>query len=414
MFSSPPGLVGFFPRLGAVLIDLVVLYLIASLANRLFRDPLLSMGFGATYAAAAAMILYFALATGQIGGGRTLGKYILKFRVCDQNGNTLTPVAALIRSVVATAPALIIVIMSTIRTGPHMGDNYDLILTLKIVQQGVLALLVSNILCILFDPLKRSFQDLIAGSVVVKCEMQPEDTPDIVESARAMGQTWGGLQRIMLVAPFVLFVGLEIPKAQSLRNQLDPEFIDGLKSRYEDLRQIAGTGDWFEPHVGFAPDRPGPDDPKAGKDKPIRSFAFVIDFLAFQSPPEEIVSDLEDVEEALPELRRWSVDYISEGLKDEERRQRQKAEESGKDTDSSANAIPAFEGARVEISFSTVLNLGYPFRSEPLAEFTEPLSQDDLRGMGLFDDSATSPTLSTSKPSPSESEPGKTSLAPAD
>jgi uncharacterized RDD family membrane protein YckC len=398
-FSAAPELAGFFPRLAAVSIDLLALYLLASLANRLARPMLLDMGPGAPLLAAGVLTLYFAILTGPAGNGRTLGKHILKLRVSGRNGGALSPNASLIRAAIAAAPALTVIVLEMATSRIWLMGNDDLLLTIRLIWQGALALLVSNALCVLFDPLKRSYQDLLTGSIVVKAALRPEETPAAIEKALAAGRKWTGFQRAMLLAPFFLFIGLTVREERTTRKNIDTEFRNDIHERFENLFQITGTGHWFVPRFAFAADKPPQGNPDSQDS--IQSFAFVMDFMAFRNPPDEIAQDLNRVADLMPELRSWSVDYLEAVMRKEEERGKPPAGESGDGSNPAPIAKRTFREGRIEVSFTNVLNLGYRFRGEPLAEFAEPFLETDLQRLGLFDDSPTSATLTI--PDPAES-----------
>jgi uncharacterized RDD family membrane protein YckC len=100
--STP--IAGFWSRLGALSIDLLILGVPALLFGLALFRWVESLGRSGRLIGFIAALLYFGLLNSRIGGGQTLGKQLLGIRVMRKDGETLSPMRSVLRFLVIAIP----------------------------------------------------------------------------------------------------------------------------------------------------------------------------------------------------------------------------------------------------------------------------------------------------------------------
>jgi uncharacterized RDD family membrane protein YckC len=156
---------GFWIRLGADLLDALVLGAIGFVIAAAFRGTLLRLGERAVILGVPITLLYTGVLQSHIGRGQTLAKRLLSLRVVRLDGAYLS----LDRSLVRWA------IMGTMSYGGAVAIALATVLPfLKIGLLSAalvgtqLALVLGCALLVPFHPLKRGLHDLLTGSIVVR------------------------------------------------------------------------------------------------------------------------------------------------------------------------------------------------------------------------------------------------------
>lgn len=95
---------GFWRRLGALIIDLILLGIVGFIVGALFFDTFARMGAYARLVGFAIALAYFGICNSRIGGGQTLGKRWLGVQVVDAHGQLLTLPRSMLRYAVLGIP----------------------------------------------------------------------------------------------------------------------------------------------------------------------------------------------------------------------------------------------------------------------------------------------------------------------
>jgi uncharacterized RDD family membrane protein YckC len=160
--ASPLAIAGFWRRLFALIIDLLMLGALGMIIGAVFFDPLARMGDAAKLIGFVIALAYFGVCNSGVVGGQTLAKRWLGVRVVDAQGNTLSLPRSLLRYVVLGVPFF------------ANGLTFSPQRMLSLVLGYVVALIVfggmlSIIYLYIFNRRTRqSLHDLVVGSHVVQ------------------------------------------------------------------------------------------------------------------------------------------------------------------------------------------------------------------------------------------------------
>lgn len=173
---------GFFPRLGAFLIDCVALYFIFNALDLLAHVQLLALNPALPYLAFILGFAYFWIGAGPLAHGRTLGKMLLSLRVTAPDGQPLSWSAAFRRTLLQF-PVFFILAVSHIPYGllfPGAG-MFSVIVLSNLIALAALVYLIVLSLGAAIHPLKRGWHDLWAPSYVT-----PRETAEAFRAALAV------------------------------------------------------------------------------------------------------------------------------------------------------------------------------------------------------------------------------------
>jgi uncharacterized RDD family membrane protein YckC len=189
---------GFWRRLGAFVIDVILLGIAGMILGALFFDPFARMGAYARLIGFAIALAYFGLFNSRIGGGQTLGKRWLGVRVVDAHDQLLSLPRSLLRYAVLGIPFFVngLPIGSQLMTLTPL--DYLLVL---VIFGGIL----STIYLYIFNRRTRqSLHDLVVGSYVERFDgaTQPVPFPII----------WRGH---LVVLALIAVIALSVPVAAS-------------------------------------------------------------------------------------------------------------------------------------------------------------------------------------------------------
>lgn len=160
----------FWPRLGALAIDCVLLGIVGMLLGAVLFDPLARMGMYARLIGFAIALGYFGICNSRIGGGQTLGKRWLQVRVVDADGRLLSLPRSLLRYVVLGLPFFVNGLpLSTSQAMSPLGDVLALI-----VFGGMFAI---GYLYVFNRRTRQSLHDLAVGSYVERFERTARPVP---------------------------------------------------------------------------------------------------------------------------------------------------------------------------------------------------------------------------------------------
>lgn len=160
---------GFWPRIGALVIDWLILGVPAVAIGTVAFDALASLGSAGRLIGLAAGLLYFGLLESRLGGGRSVGKRLLKLQVTGTDGALLSPWRGAVRALVKIAPFIV--------NGVNLPDDGSLAPILIVLVAAIILFGVglAQLYLYLFNrPGRRLVHDLLAGSVVVRSGHAPE------------------------------------------------------------------------------------------------------------------------------------------------------------------------------------------------------------------------------------------------
>jgi uncharacterized RDD family membrane protein YckC len=159
-----PVAAGFWPRVGAFVVDALLIGIVGVLPGMLAFDAFAQMGEWARLVGLAIGTLYFGLLSGPLGGGQTLGQRLLKLRVTLLDGGPLPLGRALLRAFILMAP-MVANGFSMRASGPS-GVTFAAGVIAATLVFGVnlaqLYLLIFN------RPSRRLVHDLLTGTAVVR------------------------------------------------------------------------------------------------------------------------------------------------------------------------------------------------------------------------------------------------------
>ena len=158
---------GFWRRLGAFAIDMLLLGLVGMTLGWLLFDTLARMGAYARLIGFAIALAYFGLGNSRLGGGQTLGKRLLGVRVVDAHDQLLSLPRALLRYVVLGVPFFV----NGLPLSPEQATSSPLGYLLSLVLFGGIFAIVY--LYVFNRRTRQSLHDLAVGSYVERFEGAP-------------------------------------------------------------------------------------------------------------------------------------------------------------------------------------------------------------------------------------------------
>lgn len=147
-------------RLGALLVDVIILGGVGLLLGLIFESVFIKLGHWGPLVGVIIMLLYFGIGNSQRAGGQTLGKKLLKIRVVDKSGTPLSLGKSMLRAIVLITPF-------ALNGQPVFGDNPPSILIYlltAIIFGGIFAIIY---LLFFNRSTKQSLHDLAANSIVI-------------------------------------------------------------------------------------------------------------------------------------------------------------------------------------------------------------------------------------------------------
>jgi uncharacterized RDD family membrane protein YckC len=159
---------GFWQRLGALLIDSLILGVIGFAAGSLAFEPLAAMGDLGRLIGLATVVLYFGVLASGLGGGATPGHRLLKLRVTDRQGRPLGLPTALLRALILGGPWMANGLFVNLPASP-LSSLVGVTLCM-VVFGGTFA----QVYLYLFNrPSRRLLHDLLTGAYVVRATASP-------------------------------------------------------------------------------------------------------------------------------------------------------------------------------------------------------------------------------------------------
>lgn len=230
--GTRPAFASLSARCGASLIDLTVLALPATLAQRISGSTALIPGAWLLVLSAA----YFTLAYASTGGGYSLGKRLLSIRVVNRSGTPLSWTASAIRWAVAIGVGLPLgIVAASFERGTPFG-----VWPAMTVAVPVACVVVADSYLLLFNrPTRQSLHDLAAGSLVVRRSHT---------GAVPVAPVWPG--HLGWIAACCIAVAAVLPAPYRWARELVPRSVELLRAREHILASHQVSGFIVSP--GFA------------------------------------------------------------------------------------------------------------------------------------------------------------------
>jgi uncharacterized RDD family membrane protein YckC len=163
--SSVTKIAGFWRRIGALVIDTVILAVPASILGFLFYDKLAALGSKGRLIGLIAALAYFALMNSKLFNGQTIGKRILGLKVINYYGMPISLARSFLRALILTTPFFLNgVLFGTADPNPSKPIMVLYSIDLLVVFGGM----CSIIYLYLFNrKTGQSLHDLLVGTFVV-------------------------------------------------------------------------------------------------------------------------------------------------------------------------------------------------------------------------------------------------------
>jgi uncharacterized RDD family membrane protein YckC len=192
---------GFWRRLGAFLIDSLVLGVPALLAGLAMFRWAADLGQAGRLIGFVVALLYFGLLNSRLGGGHTIGQRLLGIRVIDRDGQPLSPERSMVRFLVIAIPYFLNGLWFDFDINTATFPDYLLAALLIFVVFGGFAAI--GYLFVFNRRTRQSLHDLVVGSFVVK------DPPSVIPLSFSVAHVHlvvvGCLLTLALIVPLGLY-----------------------------------------------------------------------------------------------------------------------------------------------------------------------------------------------------------------
>lgn len=243
-------LAGFLRRLGAFLMDAIMLYAVARSAAAVAGDAFLRLGHFQDAFGVVAAGLYFALGNGPVGKGRTIGKALVGIRTTTKDGAVPSFARALARTAVLFPGFVVAGVLYPIAASQDPMSRTSIFL--NFVPLVVLfATFVACVFSIVFNPFRQGLHDFAAGTVV-----RPANAPNLsfAEICEMVGGNWTRLLRQAQVTGWATFV-LVCGAIATLLAKGAGDLPESVRSKERIEREIlaeaglTGQADFFGPNI---------------------------------------------------------------------------------------------------------------------------------------------------------------------
>ena len=162
---------GFWRRVAAFLLDSIILGIVGFVVGTMFFDFFMQLGGWGRVFGSLIALLYLGIFNSSLAHGQTVGKRVLKIRVVDKDGRTISPMRSFARFMILGPPFFLngVLIPSNILMNPFVA----VILALIVFFMGgaIIYLYIFN------RRTRQSLHDLVVGSYVIKVTPSQEFSP---------------------------------------------------------------------------------------------------------------------------------------------------------------------------------------------------------------------------------------------
>jgi uncharacterized RDD family membrane protein YckC len=185
----------FWNRIGALVIDTIILGVIGIILGLTIQDFLIRIGSYGVLIGLLIAVLYFTIYNSKLFNGQTPGKKAMSIQVVDKVGNTLSLQRSFLRALILCVPYFLINVEVP---GAQVGSD---LFYLKII--SCMSLMLGVIVIYIFNKGNRqSLHDLIIGSYVVST-VRTEDMTEIPNVTKASYYIFGFLTFLLTVFTIV-------------------------------------------------------------------------------------------------------------------------------------------------------------------------------------------------------------------
>ena len=185
----------FWNRVGAYLVDMLVLGIIGFILGLFLRDTFVQLGSQALLVGFIISLVYFGFGNSRIFNGQTFGKRALNIRVVDKNQDSVSLKISLLRTLIYTVPYFFL----------NYGLNGSTQYSTLFIAKGILLLsflIVLPVHFILNTSTRQAIHDLILKTYVVELSAYPGQQ---LKKSKLSPLIYSGGVLIILIAAFVLF-----------------------------------------------------------------------------------------------------------------------------------------------------------------------------------------------------------------
>jgi len=224
---------GFWRRLAAFIIDIIILVIVAIIISLFLNDVFVQWGGNLWYVGFVIAGAYFVTRNSIIGKGQTIGKKILKIRVLNENGEYLSLTQSFLRYLILSFIIFVRGITETVYS--LLKQNYLLLIISFSIVTLFFAIGITG--PIIFTDYKRGLHDYLARSVVIK-SIDDEYTRfsgiDTLSSAFSKHKIGFGITLIIFLglSLSILLIPSQITKI-SIFKEVDFQAMEALKSDLE-------------------------------------------------------------------------------------------------------------------------------------------------------------------------------------
>lgn len=169
--EQPSWIAGFWRRLSAFVIDLIILALIGYVLGFFIADTLVQLGSWGRALGFVLAVGYFGIQESRLCNGQTPGKRMLNIAVVDAAGNSLPIAKSLLRAAVYALPVSLNNAQLPVEIGTLLAYLVMLIIFAGILSFGYF--LIFN------RATRQAPYDLLVGALVVKADLEPQPTAAI-------------------------------------------------------------------------------------------------------------------------------------------------------------------------------------------------------------------------------------------
>jgi len=170
-----PPLAGFWFRLGALALDVLLLRMVLQVTYPLLHPFYLVVGTGSAIVGLVVVYAYFFLAEGPVGKGLTVGKAVVGIRTTGLGGEALSPRVAAVRALFVLLLILLLFLVVLPVLGINLGVRLPIggrgkagLFFVALVSGLATPYVVGNVLLVVLHPLKQTVHDLLAGALVLR------------------------------------------------------------------------------------------------------------------------------------------------------------------------------------------------------------------------------------------------------
>ncbi len=196
---------GFWARIGALLVDSLILGLIGYMAGLLLEDVFVQLGAWGRLVGFSVSMMYFGILNSSVGNGQTIGKKLLKIKVVDASNSAISLPRSFLRYSFLAVPFS----LNGARLTSEAALSYLTYPIMFIIFGGLFSI---SYLYIFNRVTRQSLHDLAVGSFVVKAGSSEQKTLPVWKPHFMV------VAIIFAVAAMLPIVNLELAGSETIKN----------------------------------------------------------------------------------------------------------------------------------------------------------------------------------------------------